>query len=197
MWPEIPLVARAKAGRGGSGTAIAEGVLQLTTMKMKLTLLITASAAALLTTSCVVESYSPPEHTVTTTTYQPGYVVRTLPSGYRTEVISGTRYYYHDNVYYRPQGGSYVVVKSPRPGGVGWDGNQRGYDRDWDGRDRDGDGRDRDTRDDHRHGREVTVVRTLPAGYVVVNRGGQRYYRVGDVYYQSRSGGYVVVGSPF
>lgn len=162
---------------------------------MKLALLFTASAAALLTTSCVVETYDPPHTTVTTTTYEPGYVVRTLPSGYRTEVISGTRYYYHDNVYYRPQGSSYVVVKSPRPGGRGWDGNQRGYDRDWDGHDRDGDGRDRDDFD-HRH-RDVTVVRTLPAGYVVVNRGGQRYYRAGNVYYQSRSGGYVVVHDPF
>ena len=163
---------------------------------MKLPFLLTASAAAFLATSCVVETYTPP-HTVTATTYEPGYVVGTLPSGYRTEVISGTRYYYHDNVYYRPQGNRYVVVKSPRPGGSGWDGNQRGYDRDWDGRDRDGDGRDRDSRDDHRghNHRETTVIRTLPSGYVVVNRGGQRYYRVNDVYYQSRSGGYVVVDS--
>ena len=163
-------------------------------MKMKLTLLFTASAAALITTGCVVETYTPPGATVTT--YEPGYVVRTLPSGYRTEVISGTRYYYHDNVYYRPQGSSYVVVRSPRPGGAGWDGNQRGYDRDWDGHDRDGDGRDRDSRDDYR-GRQVTVIKSLPSGYVVVNRGGQRYYRVGNVYYRSHSGGYVVVHDPF
>jgi hypothetical protein len=161
-------------------------------MKTKLALLTLGTATALLS-SCV-ETYTPAPGAVVTT-YQPGYVVRTLPAGYRTEVISGTRYYYHDNVYYRPQGSSYVVVKSPRPGGVGWDGKQRGYDSDWDGVDRDGDGRDRD---DFQHNRSrVRVIHTLPSGYVVVNRGGRRYYRAGDVYYQASSGGYVVVENPF
>lgn len=157
---------------------------------MKPTLLFTAAAAALLAASCTVETYTPAESTVTVTDYQPGYVVRTLPAGYRTEVISGTRYYHHDNVYYQPQGSGYVVVKPPAPGGRGWDGNQRGYDRDWDGRDEDGDGRDRDFDG-------VTVVKTLPNGYAVVDHGGTRYYRAGNVYYQARSGGYVVVENPF
>ena len=163
-------------------------------MNTKIALFTLGTATALL--SGCVETYSPAPGGAVVTTYQPGYVVQTLPQGYRTEVISGTRYYYHDNVYYRPQGSSYVVVRSPRPGGTGWDGNQRGYDRDWDGVDRDGDGRDRDDYQHHRHS-EVRVIHTLPSGYVVVNRSGQRYYRVGNVYYQSRSGGYVVVDSPF
>ena len=112
--------------------------------------------------------------------YRPGYVVTTLPPGHRVEVISGTRYYYHNNVYYRPQGRGYVVVDSPRHRG------------DWDGRRHDGyrDGRDYDRR-------EVRVIRTLPGRHVVVNHRGQRYYRVGNVYYQSREGGYVTVSSPF
>ncbi|WP_035608728.1 hypothetical protein [Haloferula sp. BvORR071] len=162
-------------------------------MKTKIALLTLGTATALLS-SCV-ETYTPASGAVVTaTTYQPGYVVHTLPTGYRTEVVSGTRYYSHDNVYYRPQGSSYVVVKPPHPGDAGWDGKPRGYDNDWDGVDRDGDGRDRD---DFQHEGHVTVIRTLPSGYVVVNRGGQRYYRAGNVYYQARSGGYVVVERPF
>ena len=41
-------------------------------------------------------------------------VITTLPTGYRTRVVSGTTYYYTRNSYYRayPRGG-YVVV--PRP----------------------------------------------------------------------------------
>lgn len=43
-----------------------------------------------------------------------GYEVRTLPYGYRTEVISGTTYYVHGGNYYRPRpGGSYVIVEAP------------------------------------------------------------------------------------
>ena len=43
----------------------------------------------------------------------------------------------------------------------------------------------------------VNVIRELPSGYRVVTHGGNRYYRAGDVYYQQRSGGYVVVANPF
>ena len=174
-------------------------------MKPKLTLLLLTSAAALL--SGCVETYSPGGPSAGAPGYRPGYVVTTLPQGYRAEVISGTRYYYHDNVYYRPQGRGYVVVQSPRHGGD-WDG--RGRDRDRDGGRHDGDrdgGRgdgDRDRgrgdrdRDDRDHGhRDVRVIRSLPNGYAVVNHRGQRYYRSGNAYYQSRDGGYVVVSSPF
>lgn len=44
-----------------------------------------------------------------------GYEARTLPIGYRTEVIGGTSYYIHNGVYYRPRSGRYVVVEAPRP----------------------------------------------------------------------------------
>lgn len=43
-----------------------------------------------------------------------GYEVRSLPSGYRTEVVGGTRYYVHEGHYYRSRSGRYVVVEAPR-----------------------------------------------------------------------------------
>ncbi len=159
---------------------------------MKLALLLSASAA-LLATSCTVETYAPPSPQARVG-YEPGYVINTLPAGYSTEVVSGTRYYYHDNVYYRPQGRGYVVVQSPRGGHYNdHDGRNRdGGGRDHDGRDWNGDGRDRDG-----HRGNVTVIKSLPHGYVVVNRGGHRYYRAGGTYYEAHSGGYVVVREPF
>lgn len=62
--------------------------------------------------SCIVDAGAGTA-TVTTETYRPGYYVQTLPQ-YETRVIGGTRYYYHNNVYYRPRGEGYVVVESPR-----------------------------------------------------------------------------------
>jgi hypothetical protein len=149
-------------------------------MKTKPTvlMLIAAGAGALLT-SCV-DYYG--STAVVEPAYRPGYVVHTLPSGYRAEVIGGTRYYYHNNVYYRPQGRSYVVVDSPHM-------HRRGSD--WDRHDHDWDRR-RPGRD-----RNVTVIRELPSGYTVVNHRGQRFYRAGDRYYQSSTGGYIIVDSPF
>lgn len=132
--------------------------------------LLAAGSGALLT-SCVDPYYAGPS-SATVTVHRPGYVVQTLPHGYRSEVIAGTNYYYHDNVYYRPQGRGYVVVESP---------HRHRHDHDW----------DRGPR------REVTVIRELPSGYTVVNHRGQRYYRAGNVYYQSQAGGYIVVRSPF
>lgn len=44
---------------------------------------------------------------------QPGYVIRTLPAGYETVVVSGTRYYTFGGVYYRQQRGGYVVTNRP------------------------------------------------------------------------------------
>jgi hypothetical protein len=48
-----------------------------------------------------------PEYTTT------GHVITTLPSGYRTVTVGGTRYYSYGDSYYRPQGSGYVVVDSP------------------------------------------------------------------------------------
>jgi hypothetical protein len=176
-------------------------------MKITTTILsLLAAGSGALLTSCVDPYYSGPSST-SVTVHRPGYVVQTLPPGYRSEVISGTSYYYHDNVYYRPQGRGYVVVDSPRGGGHrgnDWDHrDNRGRDRDWDNRDNRG--RDRDDRNDRGRDRDsdrgprrdVTVIRQLPNGYKVVNHGGKRYYRAGNVYYESQGGGYTVVRSPF
>jgi len=45
--------------------------------------------------------------------YTTGHVVTTLPSGYRTVTVGGTRYYSYGNSYYRPHGSGYVIVDSP------------------------------------------------------------------------------------
>ncbi|WAC19871.1 hypothetical protein OVA24_00580 [Luteolibacter sp. SL250] len=155
-------------------------------MKTSTTILsVIALGAAALLTSCV-DPYYTGGTTTTVTTYRPGYVVDTLPGGYRTEVIGGVSYYRHNDIYYRSQGRRYVVVE--RPGG---------YDR-YDRRDR----YDRDRHDHDRyhrgpHGRETTVIRTLPSGARVVTHRGERYYESRGTYYRPASGGYIIVGSPF
>jgi hypothetical protein len=73
--------------------------------------LLLAAGLGLSAVSCVVET--PAVTTTTVETYRPGYYTRTIPGQYETRVVRGNRYYYHDNVYYRPQGEGYVVVDSP------------------------------------------------------------------------------------
>lgn len=121
-------------------------------------------AIVTLFSSCVDPYYSQnrgPSHHVTD--YRTGYEVRTLPSGYRTEVIDGTQYYSHNGTYYRSRSGRYTVVEPPHR-----------YNR------------------SPRYQEEV-VVRQLPRGYRVVNHHGVRYYKVHDTYYQQRGSGYVQV----
>ncbi len=55
-----------------------------------------------------------PDGRTTVTTYQPGYTTRSLPSGYRTENISGRDYYYHNGAYFLRNSGGYVVTEAPR-----------------------------------------------------------------------------------
>jgi hypothetical protein len=151
-----------------------------------------AVGLAALLTSCVDPYYSGYGGASTTTTvthYRPGYTVNTLPTRYETEVVGGVRYYHYDNVYYRPQGSRYVVVEAPR--------GSRGYRYDnhranWDPRESHYD------RDHRRSGyTETRVIRTLPNGYQTVTHRGTRYYRSGNVYYQSRGDGYIIVDSPY
>jgi hypothetical protein len=166
---------------------------------IRITSLLAVGLAGLLT-SCMDPYYAGGATTTTSVThYRPGYVVDRIPGRYDTEVIGGVQYYRYDNVYYRPQGSRYIVVETPR--------GSRGY-GDRDGRRYDGyDNR----RDDYRDGRrdydydrrpgydrsETTVVRTLPSGARVVTHRGTRYYQSGNVYYQPRGDGYVIVRSPF
>ena len=153
-----------------------------------LILSLAAAGGALALSSCVDPYYT--GVTASTTTYQPGYRVTSLPRGYTTVTVSGTNYYRHNDTYYRPRGGGYVVVD--RPQGI------RGPNGD---RDRDGIRNRYDRRDDrrgyNRGGYGSNYVEVLPRGYRTVTHRGTRYYQVGDRYYQPRNGGYVIVGSPF
>lgn len=128
---------------------------------------------------CVDPYYAGPPQRVTT--YHPGYEVRSLPPGYRTEVIGGTRYYSHGGHYYRPRSGGYVVVEGPR--------HDRGY---YDGR----------PRDDYGYqgrppGHRDVIITRLPPGYREINHRRGRYYHANDTYYQQRGAGYVIVTSPY
>lgn len=68
-----------------------------------------ALAVAALLPSCVA-----PYPGGTQSSVSVGYEVQSLPSGYRTEIVGGNRYYIHGNTYYRSRSGRYVVVDSPR-----------------------------------------------------------------------------------
>ncbi|MEO5914133.1 MAG: DUF6515 family protein [Luteolibacter sp.] len=60
--------------------------------------------------SCVAPYPGPGQQA---TAVRVGYEVRTLPSGYRTEVVGGSRYFVHNGTYYRSRSGRYVVVEAP------------------------------------------------------------------------------------
>jgi hypothetical protein len=154
-----------------------------------------ALGAAGFLSSCVVDPYYTGSST-TVTTYRPGYVVSTLPGGYRTETYGGVSYYRHNDVYYRRQGSRYVVVERPS------------YDRRDDRRDDRYDRRDdrRDRYDDRRDSRydgpgrresTTTVIRTLPSGARMVTYSGNRYYESRGTYYRPSGNGYVIVTRPF
>ena len=73
---------------------------------------VTGAALCLLLTSCII----PVEDTRGSrvyTTYEPGYRTTSLPSGYRTENISGRTYYYHDGSYYRRDSNGYIIADAP------------------------------------------------------------------------------------
>ena len=149
--------------------------------------------------------------------YRPGHVVHELPGGYDTVIVDDTRYYYHDGIYYRPRGGSYVVVERP-----GRDIVYRDRDRDripdryerrgnrndrWnDVTDRYGSRRTRDFDRDripNRYDRrsydreEVRIIRDLPRNSRIVDYRGTRYYRVDDNFYRPRGDVYILVDPPF
>lgn len=149
-------------------------------------------ALGALLTSCVEPYPSGHAHGAVVTTYNPGYEVRALPSGYRTEIIGGTRYYTHGGTYYQSRSGRYVVVDAPRGRNDNYRYNNNNRDRDH------RDDRRDDRRDDNhsRGGRDV-VITTLPSGYRTVKYRGSDYYQSRDVYYQRRGTGYVIVNRPY
>ncbi len=75
-----------------------------------------ALAAAALLGGCVLPA-PPPLVTVESqpapVVYRTGYVVNTLPAGYRTVRYHRNVYYVNRNVYYRPHRHGYVVVQRP------------------------------------------------------------------------------------
>ncbi len=101
--------------------------------------------------------------------YQSGYSVRTLPPGYRTERYGDSDYYYSGSNYYQRRANGYVVVEAPRQHSSSY---SSGY------RDHDG------------------MITRLPPGARMINHSSGRYYQSGDVYYQQRGEGYVVVQFP-
>lgn len=128
----------------------------------------------------------------TYTTYQPGYRTQALPAGYRSEVISGSTYYYDNGNYYRRDPRGYVVVDAPRNSRYYGDygqvrqgrevnsrRNQRIYDR------------------NNALNRDGELIPRLPSGHRVVNHRGQRYYQVDDRYYVRDQSGYVRVRNPY
>ncbi len=135
-------------------------------------------ALALGLSSCAIDPYGA---TVTTYSYSPGYQVATLPRGYTTVTVSGTPYYYYNDVYYRPRGSGYVVVRSPH--------HHRGPygDRDHDGI---------RNRYDY-HNNNYHVYDRIPGRYTTIRHGGRVYYRSGNTYYTSRGTGYIIVPRPY
>jgi len=144
-------------------------------------LLLASGLAIGMLSSCVVPHDSHVGTSITTTSYQPGYRINSLPSGYRSEVISGSNYYYHNGSYYRRQSNGYVVVDAPRTSRYYTE-----YDRHRTS------GSYRDQRTDN-----VRVITRLPSGYRVVNHGGSQYYQSGENYYRRQGSGYIVVSRPY
>lgn len=141
-------------------------------MKIPLLPLLSAFGVGLFATSCNHYDYHGHHSTRTVTHYRTGSQVRALPPRYRTLNYGGTRYFYHNNVYYRPQGSGYVVVADPRGRGV-------------------------TARTSIRRTPDSRVMRTLPRGHRVVTHRGARYYRHGDSFYQPTRGGYRMVDNPY
>lgn len=150
-------------------------------------LLLASGLAIGMLSSCVAPYDSHAEASITTTSYQPGYRINSLPSGYRSEVISGSNYYYHNGAYYRRQSNGYVVVDAPR--------TSRYY-TEYDRHRGSGNHRSSNNYRDQRNDR-VTVITHLPSGYRVVNHGGSQYYQSGEIYYRRQGSGYIVVSRPY
>ncbi|MES2996484.1 MAG: DUF6515 family protein [Verrucomicrobiota bacterium] len=138
-----------------------------------------AGVLAVCASSCVTPDTT---MTATTTTYQPGYTVTSLPSGYSTVTVEGQRYYQSNDVYYRSEGGRYVVVGNPYGGRTY--GTQSFSDR--------------GSRSSRGQGsRGTPVMRRLPTGAQVRTHAGVQYYEHGGTFYRAEGDGYMVVPSPY
>jgi hypothetical protein len=149
-------------------------------------LAVAGAAACICLASCVApyDAYGGGSSVTTTSYYQPGYRINSLPSGYRTENISGSTYYYQNGNYYRRDSNGYVVIDAPR--------TSRYYDEY--GRLRQVGVRDSSYQ--QYDGRQE-VIRELPRGYRVMSHGGREYYQAGERYYTRSNDGYIVVTRPY
>jgi hypothetical protein len=74
----------------------------------------TGAALCLTLTSCIIPVDGNMQSSTGYTTYQPGYRIKSLPYGYRSENISGQTYYYYDGTYYRRDSNGYITTDAPR-----------------------------------------------------------------------------------
>lgn len=141
--------------------------------------------------ACVGTAYDAND-SVGTTYHSTGHQIVSLPSGYRTEQISGSDYYYHDGYYYQPSSSGYTVVNAPSTS-LYYDDYSRA-------RQIHTTTSSRRVGSYNRRGQpynSTQIITRLPSGYREVDYRGDTYYRAGDSYYKRQSNGYVIVQSPF
>lgn len=133
--------------------------------------------ASLTLTACVTERVvesapldSTTTRSTTVSTFEPGYVTQSLPTGYATRTVSGNQYYVADDVYYSRGPSGYTVVD--RPNVVG--------------------GASRNPA-----GPGPSYVSTLPVGYTTRAYRGQDYYYSNGQYYRQDPRGYLSVDAPY
>jgi hypothetical protein len=117
-------------------------------------------------------------------TYQPGYRITSLPSGYRSETIDGRNYYYHNGAYYKRNSNGYVVAEAPRQSRYYTDYNRTRQPAGPDGR---------TTYTSYQPG---YTTRSLPTGYRSESISGRDYYYHNGAYYLQNSNGYTVTQAP-
>jgi hypothetical protein len=163
---------------------------------LKPLIIISSLTVGLSLSSCVDPSYqqygSNYQRSSYNSGYSPGYRTTSLPSGYRTEYISGRTYHYHNGQYYQPNSGGYMVVEAPRTSRYYTEYSRYRQPSSTDHRNRDGSYNHTDHRRDG-----AQIITRLPSGYREINHRGITYYKSGDRYYTRRANGYIVVQRPY
>lgn len=191
--------------------------LEITNLKTRITqsptvkkiyqplMMISSLAVGLSLSSCVDPSYNAYNHNSHSAYgsgysggYSPGYRISSLPSGYRTENISGRTYYYHDGHYYQNNSGGYAVVTAPRTSRYYTEYSRYRQPDSTTYRSRDGSYSRTEQRYDSNQRYDGTqIITRLPSGYREVNHRGITYYQAGDRYYSRQANGYVIVQRPY
>ena len=166
-----------------------KGTNRCTALALRPILAVTGAALCLTLVSCVdVYDDGHAGHyggaSTSYSTYQPGYSISSLPQGYRSEVISGQNYYYHNGAYYQRNSNGYVVTEAPR--------SSRYY-TDYSRSRQTVQPGSRTTYTTYQPGYTTT---SLPQGYRSETISGRNYYYHNGAYYQRGSNGYVVTEAP-